>query len=211
MKKRFQATRREIVRNSFLVLTGFSLLLVFSCSKEVPDIPRGPASFPEGAIALPDGVSAEGETPHQDGGIMAEINRYKERLNSNPNDLAALIFLGNANFDIRRYEPARDFYIRALAIDPKNPQVRTDLASCYRHLGETDLAVSELRTTLLLTPDHPEALYNLGVVLLNDKGDRPGAKSAWERLVQTHRGHPLAEGLPEKIKEITVADKKGRS
>lgn len=211
MKRRICATRREIARSAFLVLTVISLLLVFSCRKEAPDSSRGPASIPEGAIALPDGVSAAGETPHQEGGILSEINRYKERLNANPNDLAALIFLGNANFDIRRFQPARDFYIRALAIDPKNPQVRTDLASCYRNLGDADLAVSELRTTLLLTPDHPEALYNLGVVLLNVKGDRQGAKTAWERLIQTHPGHPLAEGLREKIKEITIADKKGKS
>jgi cytochrome c-type biogenesis protein CcmH/NrfG len=152
-----------------------------------------PAPHPE--------LSANGDSgeDHPGTGPMAEINRYRERLKTNPADMEALIFLANSNFDINRFEKAKDLYIQALSIDPKNPSVRTDLATCFRKLGQSDQAVVELKTVLALKPDHPPALYNLGMILLNDKGDKKGALQAWQRLVKVHPEHELAHGLAEKI------------
>jgi len=74
------------------------------------------------------GQKIRGSSPHvlseraghqgSSGSFMTRINRMRERLNQNPRDTEALIALGNANFDIQRFDKARDLYLTSLEIDP---------------------------------------------------------------------------------------------
>ncbi len=139
------------------------------------------------------------------GQVMAQINLLRDRLQKNPRDLEALITLGNANYDIQRFDTARDLYQAALAVDPMNVQVRTDLASCYRQLGDPDHAVEELRRVLAINPAHDTALYNLGVILLNDKKNPIEAIRMWEELRRKHPQSPIAKALGEKIRKLKSA------
>ena len=70
--------------------------------------------------------------------LVSQIDNMRKRLIKDPKDLDALIFLGNANFDIQRFDQARDLYLTALKVDPNHVHVRTDLASCFRNLGESE-------------------------------------------------------------------------
>lgn len=119
--------------------------------------------------------------------VMQRITEYKERLEKNPDDLEALIFLGNANYDIQRFEKAEEYYQRALEVDQHNTHVRTDLASSYRQLGNTDASIAELRRVLAQDSNQEIALYNLGVILLNDKEDFEGTTRVWKKLVAIYR------------------------
>ncbi len=140
--------------------------------------------------------------------FMKKLEGYNKRLKENPKDLEALIFLANANFDIQRFEKAEGLYLRVIEIDPNNLHVRTDLASVYRHLGDSDKAVETLRVVLSLNPNHEVALYNIGIILLNDKEDFNGAADAWERLVRINPNDPLADALREKVKTIRSGELK---
>jgi cytochrome c-type biogenesis protein CcmH/NrfG len=179
----------------FLVFVFFLFSGMEGCEKK----PSTGNKIPVAVQANPPQSETPSEEDHPGTGPMAEISAYKERLKTNPKDLEALIFLGNSNFDIKRYEKAKELYIQALMIDPKNPLVRTDLASCFRNLGESDQAIVELKTVLALTPGHPPALFNLGVILSNDKGDQKGAIQSWQELLKKHPESPLSHGLAEKI------------
>ncbi|MFQ5587308.1 MAG: tetratricopeptide repeat protein [Nitrospiria bacterium] len=139
---------------------------------------------------------------------MKKLEGYKQRLAKDPNDLEALIFLANANFDIQRYEKAQELYLRILKIDPNNLHVRTDLAAVYRNLGDSNKAVETLKVVLSLNPNHEVALYNIGIILLNDTEDFNGAADAWERLVRINPNDPLADALREKIKTIRSGELK---
>jgi cytochrome c-type biogenesis protein CcmH/NrfG len=193
----YEQTMRQQVNFRFLFLI-FAFLLISGtagCEKK----PSTENKVPPAAQATPPQNETPSEEDHPGTGQMAEISAYKERLKTNPKDLEALIFLGNSNFDIKRYEKAKELYIQALMIDAKNPSVRTDLASCFRNLGQTDQAIVELRTVLALTPGHPPALFNLGVILSNDKGDKKAAIQSWKELLKRHPESPLSHGLAEKI------------
>ncbi len=154
---------------------------------------------------------------------MQRIQEYKKRLEKNPKDLEALIFLGNANFDIQRFEKAKEYYEAALKVDGENVHVRADLASTLRNIGLSmvgsgremkngarekegerliDRAVAELRKVLKASPDNDVALYNLGVILLNDRNDRKGAIQAWEALIRLKPTDKLSLELQKKIKEL---------
>ena len=135
-------------------------------------------------------------------GIMEKIQEYRQRLDKDPKDLEALIFLSNANYDIQRFDKAAEYYERALALDPKNLHVRTDLATSYRNSGKVDAAVKELRQVLAVDPKHETALYNLGFILLNDKKDTKGALKAWETLVSKDPADPKFGALRTWIQQI---------
>lgn len=134
--------------------------------------------------------------------VMERIQQYRQRLDKNPKDLEALVFLGNANYDIQRFDKAAEYYERALVLDSKNPHVRTDLATCYRNTGKVDEAVKELKQVLGLEPKHENALYNLGVILLNDKKDVKGALKAWDTLVSQDPTDSKYDALRKRIQEL---------
>ncbi len=163
-------------------------------------MPKNPSHPPRPRV--PHGPSAPAEP------FMNKLNGYNERLKKNPEDVEALIFLANSNFDIQRYEKAANLYLRILAIDPNNLHVRTDLASAYRKQGDSDKAVETLRLVLSLNPNHEVALYNIGIILLNDKEDLNGAADAWERLVNINPKDPLADALRKKVTQIRKGELK---
>lgn len=155
--------------------------------------------------------SPSGESPHGSGApvpFMQKLAEYKARLEKDPKDIEALVFMGNANYDIQRFEKAKEFYARALDVDPNNTHVRTDLASSYRSLGETDHALDELNKVLKSDPNHEVALYNAGIIYLNDKNDPEKATAAWEKLVQLKPNDPLSQELKKQIAELKQTAKK---
>lgn len=165
-----------------------------------PPVPPPPSPVGEAASS-----SASAESPHGSGApvpFMQKLAEYKARLEKDPKDIEALVFMGNANYDIQRFEKAKEFYQKALEVDPNNTHVRTDLASSYRSLGETDQALEELNKVLKSDPKHEVALYNSGIILLNDKNDAEKATAAWEKLVQLKPNDPLSQELKKKISEL---------
>lgn len=164
---------------------------------QTPAAPALPASPHSPATTSPHGPPSGQSVP-----FMQKLQGFKARLEKDPKNIEALIFIANANFDIQRFEKAETYYLRALEVDEKNLHIRTDLASVYRYLGHSDKAVAALRVVLELNPNHEVALYNLGIILLNDLDDRKGAADAWERLVQINPNDPLAEELRKKVKTI---------
>lgn len=134
--------------------------------------------------------------------FMARVTEHKQRLEKNPKDLEALIFLGNANYDITRFDKASEYYTRALAMDPGNIRIRTDLATSYYSMGQVDKAIGEIRAVLAQEPSHETALFNLGMILLNNKKDKKGAIHAWETLLKEHPSSTRAQELRQRVDEL---------
>jgi cytochrome c-type biogenesis protein CcmH/NrfG len=187
----------------FIAVAVWSLLIaagLVACGRNDQPV-RTTDAPPQSSTGQPPPVSAMGARD-QGVGIMERIQQYRQRLDKDPKDLEALIFLGNANYDIQRFDKAAEYYERALVLDPKNLQVRTDLATSDRNTGKVDQAVKELNQVLTLEPKHETALYNLGFVLLNDKKDVKGALKAWETLVSKDPTDPKYDAIREKIEEL---------
>ncbi|MFQ5779514.1 MAG: tetratricopeptide repeat protein [Nitrospiria bacterium] len=193
----------KIIANRFLPILAVIFLLGCQKSERVAEVTEGLPPLP---VASPSQTQSVPVPPHAPpgGGIsfMEKLEEFKQKLEKDPKDIEALVFMANANFDIQRFEKAQEFYLRALEVDPNNPHIRTDLASTYRHLGDSDKAIEELDQVLRAHPDHEVALYNLGIIQLNDKDNGGKAADAWERLVQLNPHDPLSEELRKKIKAI---------
>ncbi|MCX8021249.1 MAG: tetratricopeptide repeat protein [Syntrophorhabdaceae bacterium] len=131
-----------------------------------------------------------------------EIRLLEDALKADPNNLNALISLGNIYFDTNNPNKAIEMYSRALKIDPKNADVRTDMAIMYRNIKDIDRAIKEFRQAAQDNPKHLNSRYNLGVVLLHDKQDFKGAIAAWEDLLRIEPVGERAERIRQQINQL---------
>ena len=72
-----------------------------------------------------------------------------------------------------------------------DPNVRTDLGTCYKRMGILDKARAEYERVLREHPAHIQATYNLAVVSAL-AGDQRRAAELWERVAAMAPGTPLA-------------------
>ncbi len=130
---------------------------------------------------------------------LSQIENYKEILKKDPNNLQALINIGNLYYDTRQDLAAIENYQKALALDPRNVNVRTDMALCYRRAGKPDQAIEELKKAISTDPRHAQSRYNLGIILIHDKGDVEGGIRAWEGLLENVPNYPYRDALQKEI------------
>ena len=112
--------------------------------------------------------------------VASKIQTLKEILKKDPKNLPAWVELGNLYFDTNQPKEAIEAYSKYLAIKPDNADVRTDMAIMYRNLGDIERALQEFGKAAQGDPKHVNSRYNIGIVLLHDKGDIKGAIKAWE-------------------------------
>ena len=132
----------------------------------------------------------------------AVVQRLEDTLKSDPKNFDALRELGNLRYDERKYAEAADIYARALQVKPEDLNVRSDRGGALLQSSRPDEAIAELNTVLSRQPTHPQALYILGVALLESKGDREGALAAWNKLVSSHPDLPELDVVKRQIKQV---------
>lgn len=147
--------------------------------------------------------------------LKAELEAYENQkaeyeriIEENPDDLEALVGLGNLYFDTKKYQPAVDLYQKALRLDPKNANVRTDMAIAYFNLRLTDIAIREVRQAIKDNPEHAYAYFNLGVFLWRGKGDYQGSLEAFQKYLKLEPQGVLAQEANSNIQELQKLIKK---
>jgi tetratricopeptide (TPR) repeat protein len=174
---------------TLIVAASIFLALLPGCRKADDEMPT---AVPTAAVHAP---KSEALTPYYYG----LIEEYRTILAEDPNNLAAVMALGNAYFDSGQWREAIRLYQRALTKDPRNADVLTDMGTAYRNLGRPDRALAEYRRALALEPGHVNARYNLGVVYAYDVKDYARAIRAWEELLRLAPNHPEADTMRTSI------------
>jgi cytochrome c-type biogenesis protein CcmH/NrfG len=175
---------------------GLALLVgaVVACEKkDKPPVSDAPPPVASAGPSQPDPRIAQ---------AMEEVLAYKVRVDKDPNDVEALEAMGNANVSLRRFDHATVWYERALKVDPNRHATRTNLALALRFLGKSDEAIAELKRVLAKDPKNADAIYSLGVILLEDKKDEQGAVARWEALIKAHPDDPRTPQLRQMVKTI---------
>lgn len=143
----------------------------------IPQTGTGPvANRPS---ALP-GQSTGGGPPAP---VMAEVQSLQQRIARNPKDLAALVAMGGLEMQAQKFDKAADYLQRALALDPGNPDVRTDYANALHENGRDLDALAQVDKVLAARADFPPALYTKGLVLAAI-GRRTDAAATLRRFLQ---------------------------
>jgi len=109
--------------------------------------------------------------------------RFREALELDPAQVAALNDLAGVHYLKEDYGRAIDFYERALALDGDDRQALRGAALAYVATRKYAESQEMLRRLLALNERDAEALLDLGDVLFM-MGDRPGAFRAWAQAVE---------------------------
>jgi tetratricopeptide (TPR) repeat protein len=141
-----------------------------------------PATVPQPAQAsAPAGGGAQQPAPPLDERRAAELRAEALK---NTSSAAARVQLGNLYFDAEQYAEAARWYEEAVKLDPKDPNVSTDLGIAYYYQNQPDRALQQFEQSLRIDPAHSKTLLNIGVVRAWGKQDLDGAARAWERVIE---------------------------
>lgn len=184
---------------------AFGFLLGFGLFRAIDTRPgRAATEATSDEIPSPMGPAAPTQTGGGGAPMMAEINALKERVQKDPKDAQAWTRLANLYQDAGMFEPAIEFYRRAIEIVPNDASLLTDLAICYQELKQLDKALEFLDRAQKADPTNWQSLYNIVVVAGLGMGRFDRADAALARLEQIRPDAP-------KLSELRQALEKARS
>ncbi|HYM78204.1 MAG TPA: tetratricopeptide repeat protein [Candidatus Dormibacteraeota bacterium] len=177
---------------AFCLLLGVALGYLFRGSES----PAAQAAAP----AIQQGSGTERQPAAQTQAALAQaVAPFLDAVDKDPNDYDSLVKLADVYYDGQQYANAIQYYERALAIHPENPDVRTDMGTAYWYSGNADKAISELQMSLKYRPGHPQSLFNLGWIKWQGKADAKGAIEVWQQLLKTNPDYPQKEQVEQYI------------
>ncbi len=89
----------------------------------------------------------------------------KEIINTQPQNIEALHFLGLINFQNKNYNEAIEYIERALKINPYFADAYNNLGIIYYNLGKFDRAFEHYQKAVELNPQNADVYNNIGVIL----------------------------------------------
>ena len=112
-----------------------------------------------------------------------KVTALKSVAQKDPKNARPRIELGNLYFDAERYDDAIAWYEQAVALQPNDENLSTDLGVCYYYTNQPDKALARFDASLKINPKHVKTLLNVGIVRAFGKQDLPGATKAWEQVI----------------------------
>jgi tetratricopeptide (TPR) repeat protein len=153
----------------------------------------------------------------QDAQMLAEVEKILLRANQlNEKDYDVLVALGNVRFDIgylkkqtEEFQKAREYYAKALEQNPKDVNVRTDLALTYflQNPPDNEKAIAEFQKVLQENPKHERALQFITQTFLKT-GNRKEAETYHSKLKEINPDTPgIEEFQAQMSQEANQAEK----
>lgn len=137
-----------------------------------------------------------------------------EKLKADPNNATLLNQVGIVYRSAHQFKEAQKYFEQSLAVDPKNADVRADMAACMYYEGDVDGSLAQLEKALTYNPKHAGALMNIGLILWQSKHDVPGAVASWEKLLKLNPDFPQKAKVQQMIEDAqgpVIKDKKAAS
>jgi TPR repeat protein len=122
--------------------------------------------------------------------MVQEINALKRTLAADPGNSQALVRLGNLYQDIGQWESALGFYEKALVITPNDPNLLTDMGTCYLGRRDAQKAIEFFDRAHAADPKHWQSLFNKAVVLGLHLGRVGEAEAVLEEVEREQPGLP---------------------
>lgn len=155
---------------------------------------------------------------------LPDIARLLTRaVEKNPKDYNALVTLGDIHFDLaqnaansdsagkeadynKNIEQSGEFYLKVLAMNPNDAQLRTDLGATYlfANPSENEKAIAEFQKSLQANPKNEKTLEFITRAFINT-GKTDEAEKYFDKLKQIN---PKNESLPDLETQLSQTDKK---
>jgi cytochrome c-type biogenesis protein CcmH/NrfG len=128
-------------------------------------------------------------------------------LKVDPQNVEALVQLGNLYYDHHVFPEAITYYSRALELRPNDVNVRTDLGTAIWYNGDPHGAIAQYEKSLAVDPNHAPTLMNIGIVKWNGLGDGAGAIASWEKLLRVAPQFPDRQRVQSLIAQARSGSK----
>lgn len=127
-----------------------------------------------------------------------------QKLQQEPENIEGWVLLAKSYVVLGRIDDAVSAYDRAYRLNPQDPNVMVDYAEMKARANNGDISgepMRMLRMALAVEPNHPKALWIMGIISFNDQ-DYASAIIHWEQLQSTlDAGSEDAEFVQQKIDE----------
>jgi len=184
---------------AFCLLLGVALGYLFRGSASPAAAQAAAATTAQPASGQPGQTQQYQPDPAVQAALAQAAAPLLEAVKKDPKDFDSLVKLGNLYYDGKQFPSAIQYYERALAIHPENPDVRTDMGTAYWYMGDAEKALAAMETSLKYRPGHPQTLFNLGWVRWQGKQDPQGAIQAWQDLLKANPDYPQKQQVEQYI------------
>lgn len=184
--------RMNLLFGSLVALLAATALVSAYLNRSLPVIQDAPAGAAD--VKLPEG--------HPPLDLANKLEGLEQMSRSDPQNADYKVQIGNAYYDLGQYQKAIDAYQQSLAIRPQDPNVETDMGTCYHFIGQPDMALEVINHVLKYSPNFPQALFNKGLVLVEDKKDIKGGIAVWEDLLRMNPTFPQKAQIERRIRRL---------
>jgi cytochrome c-type biogenesis protein CcmH/NrfG len=132
-----------------------------------------------------------------------QVESLIARLRRSPDDPFLLAEIGKIYYQMRQFPQAAKYYEQSVRVKP-DAVVFVKLGGAYHFGGDEDKAIDAWNHALLLDPNNPDALFNIGFVQWHDRGNRKEAIAAWEKLLKTNPNHPKRAQVEELLAQAKL-------
>jgi len=139
----------------------------------------------------------------------AQIAEYQRILQTDPQNLDALIALGDLYFEAHQYKEAMSVFLQAEKVAPDNVHVNNDLGLLALNTRRYDAAIARFKRALQANPSGVDSLYYLGVAYRH-KGDLEMAKKTFEQVLAANPPPRLAQKATEELAALEQAAAAGK-
>ena len=140
--------------------------------------------------------------PSQDSQQQADrTSALEQELSANPDNVNALIELGDIYFDSNRYQEAISIFLKAEKLAPANVHILNDLGILYMSTDDNDSALERFEAVLEIDPNHIHSLYYVGLIH-RDNGDTEKALEVFEQVLAANPNPQLADAVGKEVAAI---------
>ena len=147
------------------------------------------------------------EAAHQEeqpAALAKRASALEASVQANPQDVRALISLGDTYLELRDGARALPVFERAERIAPGDAHVQTDLGTLYQEMGRHDAALEKFNKALTLDPTHASVLLNIAAIHQH-QGNRDKARGAIQALLAGNPDPQLANSARRMLAQIEAA------
>lgn len=143
------------------------------------------------------------DDPAQSEVLGEKITQAKERVAAVPNNLEALIYLGDLYIEGEYLKEAIEVFHKVLKLEPDNIHALVDLGTIYQEVGFYDKSFEQYELVLKLEPDNISALYNLGMLNRYYKKDLKEALKYFQEVLSKKGVDPsISDAISQEVTSI---------